>query len=79
MLEAAYLQIPIVAFNSGMAKKFIKPGMGQVVDSWNIEDMAKAMNNISNMAVDKDLLRNEVQEYTLKNQIGKFEALLAEL
>lgn len=43
MLEAAYLQKPIVSFASGGASEFILPGMGQVIDSFNPVHLAKEM------------------------------------
>lgn len=43
MLEAAYLQKPIVSFASGGANEFILPGMGHVIDSFNPIHLANEM------------------------------------
>ena len=40
MLEAAYLGIPTVSFATGMAKSFIKEGMGKVVERFDVDEMA---------------------------------------
>ena len=80
MLEAAYLGIPIVSFNVGMAKQFIKEGMGKVVDSWNLEDMYPAMEYLhQNPKQDQKLLKEAVKEFDLDQQLPQFEALLASL
>jgi glycosyltransferase involved in cell wall biosynthesis len=80
MLEAAYLGIPIVAFNTGMAKNFIKEGMGKLVDSWNVADMITAMTAMHlNLDHDDRQLKDAVLEYTVANQLPKFENLLLEL
>lgn len=80
MLEAAYLGIPIVAFNIGLAKYFIKEGMGKVVNSRNVEDMIEAMNYLhQNPKQDIQMLKNAAIQYTAKNQLPKFEALLNSL
>lgn len=80
MLEAAYLGIPIVAFNTGMAKCFIKEGMGKVIDSWNVSDMIAGMNYLhQNPNQDKKMLKNAVIKYTASVQLPKFEALLNRL
>jgi glycosyltransferase involved in cell wall biosynthesis len=80
MLEAAYIGIPILAFNTGMAKHFIKEGMGLVVDSWNESDMIASMREMHKNAYhDDELLRTSAMEFTVSNQLPKFENLLLEL
>lgn len=80
MLEAAFLGIPIVSFNVGMAKQFIKEGMGKLVDSWNLEDMYQAMEYLhQHPKQDQKLLKEAVKEFDLDHQLPQFEALLASL
>ena len=80
MLEAAYLEIPILSFNVGMAKSFIKEGMGKVIANHNVDDMIVAMENMhQNLNTDKELLRLSAMEYTVENQISKYQKLLLEL
>ena len=42
-VEAAYLGKPILAFNSGGIRDILLPGMGYIVESWNVADFADAM------------------------------------
>ena len=80
MLEAAALGIPIVAYNVGIAKQFIKPGMGKVVDGWNVEDLVAAMKHLhENPQQDTALLKQSVLAFSVENQLPKFEKLLEEL
>lgn len=43
LLEAAALGKPVVSFDSGGAREIIEPGMGLVVESWNVADLVAAM------------------------------------
>lgn len=78
MLEAAHLGIPIVSFNSGGVKEFVQRGMGSVIDSWNIEDMAAEMKKLMHgqIEVDADALRKGAAHYTVGAQMGLLEKLL---
>jgi glycosyltransferase involved in cell wall biosynthesis len=80
MLEAAYLGIPIIAFNAGMAKSFIDVGMGKVVDSWNVADMIAAMEyQHQSLERNSKLLKASAMEFTVSSQLPKFENLLLEI
>ncbi len=46
MIEAAALGKPIVSFDSGGAGEFILPGMGEVVENYNIEAFVQAMQRV---------------------------------
>lgn len=80
MVEAAYLGIPIVSFNIGIAKEFIVPGTGRVVDSWNLPDLVQAMKWLQeNPGQDQALLKEMAMRYDVKNQLPAYEQLLNEL
>ena len=80
MLEAAYLGIPIVAFNIGVVKHFIREGMGKVVNSRNVLEMIEAMNYLhQNPTQDTQMLKNAAMQFTAKNQLPKFQTLLSSL
>ena len=80
MLEAAYLGIPIVAFNAGIALRFIKPGMGRIIESRKVEDLILQMQWLhENPIQDKEKLRSAAQVYSLRNQFINFEKLLDNL
>ncbi len=77
MIEAAYLQKPIVGFNSGGISEFLRAGMGAYVDSFNPKDLAEIMIKIQNktIVIDKNLLKQRALEFDLDNQIGNWDNL----
>lgn len=81
MIEAACLQKPIVAFNSGGVSEFVINGMGKVVDSFNPKDLAAAMQEVENgdVKIDKSILNDRGLEFDVKNQILKWEQLFSNL
>jgi glycosyltransferase involved in cell wall biosynthesis len=80
MLEAAYLGKPIVSFSTGIARQFVKPGMGVVVNVGNIDGIIQAMNELRhNKNYDIDLIKEAAQSFTIKSQMPKFTRLLSEL
>ena len=81
MLEAAYLKLPIVAFNSGTIDMFIEEGMGKVVDGLNLEALCKEMDwvHANQNSIDKNKLRQRALQFTVKNQIPLFNNLLLEI
>ena len=66
-IEAAYLEKPIVTFNSGGVKDIMRKGMGKVVESWNVEDLVEAM-------VDLMEGRIEVNRVIMKQRAFDFDA-----
>ncbi len=72
MLEAAALGTPFTSFNSGGAKEFFREGMGAVIDSWNVEDLASAMLQVMNgeIPVDREKTRARAREFDI-SIIGK--------
>ncbi len=80
MLEAACLGKPIVSFDTGIAKTFVKEGMGLVVESFNVADMIKAMEAFwQNPSYNAELLKEAAAIYTVEQQLPNFEQLLANL
>jgi len=81
MVEAAYLGIPVVAFNVGIAKQFLKPGMGVVVDNGDIGSLISEIRHLnanpelSNPAISKE----NAMLYSATKQLPKFEALFSTL
>jgi glycosyltransferase involved in cell wall biosynthesis len=74
MIEAAFLQKPIVGFNSGGIAEFLQDSMGYVIDSFNPKDLANAMIKIQNREtnIDKEILKNRALNFDIKNQIEKW-------
>ncbi len=75
MMEAAFLQKPIVGFNSGGISEFVQEGMGGVVDSFNPKDLSELMIKIQNnsIKIDKEKLKNRALEFDVKNQIAQWD------
>lgn len=57
MREAAVLGKPIVGFNSGGIREFVKPGMGEMVESFNPKDLADAMVRVMTGETPTDVAR----------------------
>jgi len=80
LLEAAYLGIPIVTFNIGIAPTFVKKGMGRVINSREIEDIVLEMKWLHDHP-QQDLLelKNAALAFSLPKQVANFERLIAKL
>ncbi len=74
MMEAAFLQKPIVGFNSGGISEFLQEGMGGVVESFNPKDLSALMLKIQTnlIKIDKVKIKNRSLEFDIKNQIEKW-------
>ncbi|QIL77239.1 glycosyltransferase family 4 protein [Hymenobacter sp. HDW8] len=70
MIEAAAMGLPIVSFNSGGVKEFVKDGMGIVIDSFDTLDLINAMQKVSNNEINlnKDISIARANEFDAKIQ-----------
>lgn len=76
MIEAAFLGKPVVGFDSGGIKEFVIPGKtGYVADKFNVEQLCAAMNAVAGgrIRIDKDLILQRSQEFSLENRIKIWE------
>ena len=75
MMEAAFLQKPIVGYNSGGISEFLQEGMGGVVESFNPKDLSELMLRVQNnsIKIDKEKLKNRALEFDIKNQIVQWD------
>lgn len=76
MLEANYLGKYIVALNSGGAAEFIKPSMGHVIYSWNIEDITNELKEQCLLIKHKESKDRYSLEFDVKTQVKHFEKLI---
>lgn len=78
MLEAAYLQKPIIAFNSGGVSEFVKEGMGKIVPYYCLDAYLEAIKDYidGKIFVDKKLLRKEAERHDISKRIDEFENIL---
>lgn len=78
MIEAAFLGIPTVGFNVGIAASFIADeGMGQLIENRNLQDLMLSMQKLHEQPrPDRIGLKQMAMQYDLTQQLPKFEALL---
>ena len=78
MLEAAYLQKPIVGFDSGGIKEFVQAGMGAVVNGFDLDNLATKMLEVSTGAIEIDpqKLKNRSLEFDVSSQIEGWKDIL---
>lgn len=81
MIESAYLQKPIVGFNSGGIDEFVQEGMGKVVPKFDIKQLANAMIDIMDgkLNIDKNVLRRRAETFDVKAQLQNWQQLLNKL
>jgi L-malate glycosyltransferase len=78
MIEAAALGKPIVSFNSGGVREFVRPGMGAVIDSWNAADLAAAMAEVmtGETPFDQRAARARAEEFDAPVQVRRWEGIM---
>ncbi|WP_165499667.1 glycosyltransferase family 4 protein [Pedobacter frigidisoli] len=81
MLEAASLGKPIVGFNSGGIKEFVKNDTGIIVEPGNFNGLASAMNVVKNQPEKFNVARikEEAAKYQVERQIPVLESILEEI
>jgi glycosyltransferase involved in cell wall biosynthesis len=80
MIEAASLGLPIASFNSGGVKEFVKDGMGIIVDTNEVKDLAEAMRKIMNQEtyISKEKLVERAEEFDATRQTKHWEKMMEE-
>lgn len=78
MIESAYLQKPVVGFNSGGISEFVQKGMGEVAPAFDIPKLAEIMQNVMSgkLIIDKSTLRKRALEFDVNNQLGNWQKLV---
>lgn len=78
MLEAAYLQKPIIAFNSGGVSEFVKEGMGKVVPYYSLDSFLDSIEDYigNRIEVNKEMLKKEAMLHDIAKRTGEFENIL---
>ncbi len=78
MLEAAYLQKTIIAFDSGGVTEFVKDGMGKIVPYYCVNAYLDAIRDFidGKIPVDKELLRKEAEKHDITKRIEEFEDII---
>ncbi len=80
VLEALYLQKPVITFNSGGVSEMIKEGMGRVVPLYDFDALFQAIDDLVNnrIKINRELMRNFALHHDIKSRIQTFEAILQE-
>lgn len=80
-IEAAYLGKPILSFNSGGINDILQPGMGHIVDSWNISDYANAMIALMDGQIpfDADVARTRALQFAPDKLYQQWNQYMSEL
>lgn len=70
MIEAAATGLPIVAFDSGGVSEFVQDGMGEIVTTNTVEDMADAMRRImtNQTPIDREKIKARAAEFDARKQ-----------
>lgn len=78
MIEAAALGKPIVSFDSGGVRDFMRAGMGAVVRSWNVPDLTRAMEGVMDGSVplEPGASKARARDFDASVQIQHWEALM---
>jgi glycosyltransferase involved in cell wall biosynthesis len=80
MIEAAALGKPIVSFDSGGVKEFVRPEMGMVIDSWDPQDLVQAMLGVmtGEILCDPAVARTRAEMFDAPLQAKKWLATMRE-
>ncbi len=74
MIEAAYLGLPIVGFNSGGISEFVQEGMGKVIEGFEVEKLAATMYQIMDgtFKSNPEKARKRAEEFLIAGQSEKW-------
>lgn len=76
-LEAMYLGLPVLTFEYGAAKEVVKEEFGEIVNSWNIEDLVNGMKDMMNKySPNHEKKINKNLGYLRSLQVPKFNEIL---
>lgn len=78
MLEAAYFQKPIIAFDSGGVSEFLQYGMGKIVPFYHLDDYLKTIQEFieGKLYIDKELLQKKALEHDISLNVSSFENII---
>lgn len=77
MVEAAYLGLPVVAFDIGIAKQFLKADMGAVIENCNLDKLIAEMKSVhDHQSYNKINMKKAAMVYSAQHQQPIYEALM---
>ncbi len=81
LVEAAFLQKPIVGFNAGGIAEIMQEGMGALVEGMNVAELVAKMMAIQDgtLPFDKEKLKNRALDFDKSNQIENWQRIITNL
>lgn len=77
MIEAAYLGKPLVAFDSGGVREFLKEGCGYVTEGINLPEILHYMEEVmAGRGIDHEKIKENAQKYNLETQLKKWKSIM---
>lgn len=77
MVEAAYLGLPVAAFDIGIARQFLQADMGIVAENGNLNQLMAGMEKIHKTPFfNKQRLRDAAKVYSAEHQLPVYEQLM---
>ena len=81
MIEAASIGLPIISFNSGGVSEFVEDGMGKVIDSCNVKELCRTMQELMNgkINIDRQKTIEKAKKFDIKIKVKEWEELLEKI
>lgn len=81
LIEAAFLQKPIVGFNAGGIEEIMQEGMGALVEGMNVTELVAKMKAIQDgtLPFDKDKLKSRALDFEKSQQIENWQRIINNL
>ena len=77
MIEAAYLGKPVLAFDSGGVREFVKEGCGYVTEGINLKEMIGHMEKVMRgSGIDREKIKNNAKKYNLDTQLKNWRSIM---
>jgi glycosyltransferase involved in cell wall biosynthesis len=81
LVEAAFLQKPIVGFNAGGIQEILQDGMGALIEGMNTPELIDKMKAVQDgsLPFDKQKLKNRALDFDKSNQIENWQRIINNL
>lgn len=81
VIEAAFLQKPIVGFNAGGIQEIMQQGMGAVVEGMNVTELVRQLKAIQDgtLPFDKEKLKSRALDFDKSEQIENWQRIINNL
>ncbi len=78
VVEALALGKPVVSFNAGGVSEIVTNDIGRIVNSWNLQDLADTMKEVSanKLSFNADKAKEQANEFDVLKQVANWENIL---